>query len=444
MSHTPPHAPARLIVTILTHLAVDLFSFIIIPLLSVIEGRVHLTPWQGTTLVAVGSVASGLIQPIVALLSDRHDTRLFGTIGFAVAVLAIGSVGFAESFPALLLIQFLGAGGIGAFHPVAAATVGQLSGRRRATGLAWFYAAGMLGGVFGNLLAPAWVARFSVPLPQGGLDTAPGLRSLAWLIIPGLACVAALAAAVHSVPHRHATAHAEHTVLSRQERIGRWRSVWLLYFGNILRFTVDMCLITLFVRWSETIIAAGHLSIPITPDASEHLTATLRTEASKLNGYMQAARQLGMGAGGLVILILLRGRFERALLIGVPIAGALVIALTPAAASLGLGIAPILAFCALAGVGYGGVIPITLGLAQRLLPHRTSLASGLMLGGAWAFASVGPHLAQALFDYAGLSRAFFVVAIMLGASGVLGLMLANLPSPHAPVTRPRPVGSHRP
>src|SRR5262245_57562883 len=77
---------ARLMAATLAHGAVDFFSFLIIPLMSVIEGRLALTHQQGALVIAVGSVCSGLIQPLVAWLSDRHDTRVLGTLGFGVAV----------------------------------------------------------------------------------------------------------------------------------------------------------------------------------------------------------------------------------------------------------------------------------------------------------------------------------------------------------------------
>ena len=78
----------------------------------------------------------------------------------------------------------------------------------------------------------------------------------------------------------------------------------------------------------------------------------------------------------------------------------------------------------LSGVGFGSVIPVSMSLAQRLLPHRTSLASGLMLGGAWAFAFIGPKWAQVVQDWAGLDMAFFVTA---GALVVAGGIAALLP-----------------
>jgi MFS family permease len=65
------------------HAAVDLFSFVIIPLLTVLEGRLSLSPTQGAFLVAIGSVASGVVQPLTAYWGDRHDTRWIGVAGQA-------------------------------------------------------------------------------------------------------------------------------------------------------------------------------------------------------------------------------------------------------------------------------------------------------------------------------------------------------------------------
>jgi MFS family permease len=119
-----------------------------------------------------------------------------------------------------------------------------------------------------------------------------------------------------------------------------------------------------------------------------------------------------------------------------------------------VGVAAGVAVCGavLGGIGFGACIPLSMGLAQRMLPHRTSLASGLMLGGAWAFAFVGPMLAElvqnglsakasapgwllrfaeslpagpadALMNGLGLDVAFFATAGTLLLAGVITLAL---------------------
>jgi MFS family permease len=404
----------RMWVAVGSHLVVDFFSFIIVPLMSVLKGQVGMDARQGAIVVGAGAVASGLIQPLVAVESDRRDTRLLGTLGLVVAALAISAVGFARSFEALLLLQIVGAAGIGAFHPVAAAAVGQLA-PRRSHGIALFYTAGMVGGVLGNMTSPTYVSWAG-----GAGGAAAGTRALAYLALPGLLAACVLAWAIHGAPHTHADAAAAHAALGERDRRERWRAVWLLYAGNVLRFMVDMCLIQLIIRWTEQKALAA--------SGGAELTAAVREHASHLNGPLQAAKQAGMGVGALLIGFLVPRRMEKRVLVVVPLIGAVFVALMPRTGPWsGLtdtgAVLAILA-CGVAGVGYAGVVPTTIAMAQRLLPHRTSLASGLMLGGAWSVGALGPTVAEWLATRAwGLEGAFVAVGLMLVAAGALAALL---------------------
>jgi MFS family permease len=388
----------RLAGLVVSHSVVDFFSFIIIPILTVLEGRLSISPQQGALLIALGSVSSGLIQPVVAVLSDRYDTRWFGTLGCIAAVIAIGLTGFATEYWHLLLIQLIGAAGVGAFHPVAAAAMGQLSGPRRSLGVSIFFFAGMVGGIAGSASTPEYVKHFTLP-------------GIAWLIIPGLLIAALLAWATHSVPHRAHGAHEAHNALPAHIRRARWNAVGLLYAGNAIRFTVNMMLVQLFIRWSER--------AAMDQQGVTELDAATRTVASTLGGPLQAAMQVGMGGAGLLAGMFLRARHERAALIVVPILGAAAVALVPWLDSrIGVQVVAVLA-----GAGFAGVLPVTISLAQRLLPHRTSLASGLMMGGAWALAAVGPPVAQWIYHHAGLDTGFYASAGLLAVSAVLSAMV---------------------
>lgn len=389
-------ARVRLGATFAVHAVVDFFSFVVVALLPVLRGRLDLTDGQIALAIATGSIASGVVQPLVAWASDRLHTRIIGTISFAVAVVAIALVPRAGSFAGLLALHAIGAAGIGAFHPVAAAAVGHLSGSKRSLGVALFYLAGMIGGTLGSYLSPAFVGAF-------------GLGALGYLAAPGLAFAGALGLAIHAVPHRHDGARREHDALPPAQRRDRWRTVWLLYAANVVRFTVNMALVHLIVLWSEreALRRAG----------ATVFTRELEARASMLNGPMQASMQVGMGAAGIAAGLLLRGRGERRAMILAPLLGASSMALLPhlGAWAWTMGI--------VAGVGFGGLVPVTISMAQRLLPHRTSLASGLMMGGAWALAFTGPPLGQALVNAWGLDAAFAVVGSFLLASSVLAWRL---------------------
>lgn len=392
---------ARMLALITAHGVIDFFSYIIIPILTVLEGRVGLSPAQGAMLLALGSVASGLVQPLTAWAGDRYDTRWFGTVGLLCAVLAMGMVGFADSFWQLLLIQGVGSAGVGAFHPPGAAAMGQLAGRRRSLGVSVFFAAGMVGGISANWLTPHYVRTFS---PE----------SLAWLMIPGVLTAGLLIWSVHAIPHRAAGAREAHDALPLTERRARWSAVGLLYVANVARFVVNMMLVQLIIRWSE-MIALGRM-----PD--ETLTAEVRTLASTIGGPVQAAMQVGMGVAGLLLGAIVRERHERLVLVIIPALSAIAVAAFPMAQ----GKVAAFALAVVAGVGFAGVMPITISMAQRLLPHRTGLASGLMMGGAWGLAFVGPPTAQWLLERIGLGGAFLCTAGLLAGSGVLMMWMRRV------------------
>ena len=402
------------------HAVVDYYSFIVVALLPLLATRLDLSNQQKAYVLAAGSVMSGFIQPLVAWIGDRLNTRLIATIGLVVAAGACSTIGLAQNFTQLLVLSAIGAAGVGAFHPPAAAVVGQLSGSRRSLGVSLFFVAGMGGGMAGNVLAPysiSWLGHLAGGTGEAGL--ALGLQWQSALVIPGVLVGVVLARAIHDAPHRRSGAHADHAALAPRERTLRWRAVWLLYAMSVTRFIVNTALVYLFLRWIETIAAdrAGQAATG----------ASVGIAASVLNGKFQAAMQLGMGGAGLAAGWLLRVHHEKASLVLVPLVGAVAIATVPLVDDIGLSHAGLigvgLVLATLAGVGFGGTVPTVIALAQRLLPHRTALASGLMMGGAWGVGFLGPPLAEGLESRVSLEAAFFATAGLLVVCASLSLLL---------------------
>lgn len=377
----------RATLTIATHFVVDVFSFVGVSLLPLLAVTLGMNTEQKALLLALGSLCSGAVQPVVAWVSDKFDTRAIGTIGFVVAVLCIGSFGLATNFTQLALLYCVGAMGIGAFHPPAAAITGQLGGAKRSKYIAFFFLAGMTGGMAGNLFIPSYVGMMT-PRIDGVANTQQGLLSLLYLIPIGLLFAVLLAKATHGVGHRSSNANDHHVSWDDKERRERWFAVSVLYVTNMLRFSVNMALVYLLVEW------AGDITL-LKNDANI-MTESLGIKASKLNGVLQASMQVGMGGMGIVLGLILSAKYEKLAFIVLPVLGSVALFMIPRAHMLFTGAEIPFAIGAtiLTGVGFGAVIPVSISLAQRLLPHRTSLASGLMLGGAWMLAFVGPIIAE--------------------------------------------------
>lgn len=400
---TRPDGLLRRLATIVgSHTTVDLFAAIVPPLYGVLQVRCDLTPQQAAWLLGVGSLSSGLSQPISAWLSDRFDSRLFGAAGLAMAAVCLSCIGLADDFRSLLTLYIGGMIGVGIFHPVGASTMGQLAdqfrGRKRSIGISVFFVAGMAGGITGSLIARQ--------VATAGED---GFSLLRFACIPGLIVAAILFVAIRRVPHRH---HEHHLMRFQDAEIARrWYTIGLLLLGNALRFTVNMALVYLFVRWAEARVTGQH---PL------YTIGQVANHGAQIAGLLGALLVLGMAVGGLTAGTLVRQGREKWLLVAQPIIFAPIVALF-GGASLLQGYA----LAVLAGIGFASMIPVTLSLAQRLLPHRTSLASGLMLGGAWTIAVVGPRLAEYCLGTLnlGLPRTFQLTAVLLAISGLVCLPL---------------------
>ncbi len=376
------------------HFMVDVCAVIVPSSLTVIEQRWFLGDLQSAWLLGVGSLASGLAQPIFAWISDRTNNRLYGGLGLLVAGVVIGSIGWAPNAMWLFVLYMIGMMGSGMFHPIAASTIGALNPLRRGHAVTLFFIAGMIGGVTGATFAPRLLVLEN------------GFWLLALLIPPVIVVACILHALIRGIPHRtvsNVAAMDDHgfAIPVRED----WRTVALLYAAAATRFTVNLALLFLYARWMERWVALHHTGMA---------SADVARLAAPGVGNLIAFTMAGMAAGGLTAGTLISAGREKWPLVLSPILFAPAIACFPYADAA---VVNVLAF--FAGAGFAAMVPVTLVVAQRLLPSRTSLASGLMLGGAWSVAMLGPVLAERLIRVASLEFAFLVTAALLALSGVI-------------------------
>ena len=394
--------PARAGTLLLSHTAVDAYAFFVPPLIGVLQIRCELTHEQAAWMLGIGSLTSGLSQPLGAWISDRTDSRLFGALGLLIAAVCLSCIGLADSFATLLPLFALGMIGVGIFHPVGASCCGQIAellpGKRRSLGVSVFFVFGMVGGVIGSLLARK--------VAMSGDD---GFSMLRYAMIPGILLAVLLHVAIRHLPHRH---HEHHLIqFARKDLARRWRMVIVLYFSNAMRFTVNVTLIYLIVRWAEALATTENPLLS---------TEAIAEQGGRIAGTVNALLVLGMAIGGIFAGTMIPKGAEKWPLVLVPILFSPAIILF-GSSSLVVGYGLVI----LAGISFASMIPVCLGLAQRLLPHRTSMASGLMLGGAWALAVVGPRTAEycmSTLEFS-LPQTFTLTAGLLVLSGLVCLLL---------------------
>ncbi len=123
--------------------------------------------WRASTissLATVGLIAlaysgmGSISQPLFGWLADRHGTRLIGAALIWTAVTFAG-IGFAPSFPLILVLAGLAGIGSGAFHPFGALNANAVitPGKRNAA-MSVYASGGTLGFAIGPLIGVALLA----------------------------------------------------------------------------------------------------------------------------------------------------------------------------------------------------------------------------------------------------------------------------------------------
>ena len=384
-------------VTILiAHFVVDALAALVPSTLGVLEVRLALTAQQAAWLLGLGSFCSGISQPACALISDRLRTRTWGVVGLLLAALGIGALGVAKGMVPAAVIYAFAAIGIGMFHPIGAATIGHLQQQRRTSAVSLFFVAGMAGGVFGALTWPRFLS-----LPQGFHWLPLVILPVALLVVFLYRCYAELP------PLPHQATETPHSNSPREA----WAFVGVLFLSAALRFCVNLALLYLYVRWAQGQFLADH------PNWNAEQVAAA---AAPLIGNLNAATLAGMAMGGLSAGVFVQTGREKWPMILVPVLFAPLIGLFPyCPIQLGYGLA------VAAGIGFAAMIPVTISLAQQLLPHRSNLASSMMMGGAWAVAMLGPRCAEFGIVQVGLHTSFLLTAVALALSGIVCLPLSN-------------------
>jgi len=397
----PPRVAMRYWTLTASHTVVDLYPPFIFWRANALQAKLMLSETQAATLFALNPIVSGLAQPLFAWIGDRLDTRLFAPLGLALGALGISLIGFATNFQQLIALQFIGMAGVGIFHPISSALAGQLgagtwkggrAGRSgRSFGLSVFFAFGMAGGVLGPLIATR-------------INVAFGMGWLALMALPGLLAAAALWVATARVPHRNLSAMTRPAVRVRRpraEQSARVRTVAILFIANSCRYFTNIGLFYLFKEWAKARRAD--------PDI-----------ASSVSGDLIAASQLGMAISAILIGRLIRPGAEKIPMVLSGLVAAPIIMLMPDLGRFG-----ILAAASLAAVGYFGVIPASIALAQRMLPGWTGAVGALLMGCGWAVAAASPYVGEFLVNRISLHAGFYFIAGVMAFSGLLSLFLPS-------------------
>ena len=362
------------------HFATDFSNGVLPALLPFLKDRFSLSYTAVGGVILASQASSSLIQPVFGLWSDRRGAMWLLPAGVALAGVGIALAADAPSFWLVLLLVLISGVGSAAYHPEGSKFAGFVSGRKRASGMAWFSIGGNLGFAFGPIATTAVVAAFDL---RGGLI----------LAVPALLVATAFIAAAPYLrgfaPERGA---------ARQAAGADDRFAMKLLLGVIaLRSVAWFGLVTFVPLWE---VSLGH---------------------SKSHGNHLLALMLFAGGVGTLALGPLADRFGRR-----PVLLASVLATGPLVLLFVLvgGIPGTIAL-ALTGVCVVGTFGVTMVMGQEYLPRHIGTASGLVIGLSVGLGGVAAVGLGRLADLTSLRTALLVAAAAPMLATALAFMLPS-------------------
>ena len=168
------NAVARTLIFTLSHLLNDTYPNLYPVLLPALMAQLAFNTAAAGLISTVSALSAQLLQPVMGYWADLSGGRKFVVGGLVTgSILSALAFAWAPSYGLLLVLLLIGGLGNAAFHPHAAALVGEFTGKRKGLGMSLF----MIGGNLGRAVAPILA---STAFLWGGR---PGLSYLA---IPGL------------------------------------------------------------------------------------------------------------------------------------------------------------------------------------------------------------------------------------------------------------------
>ncbi len=361
------------------HLVLDSYSSFLVPILPLLALKLGITPAQAGFLIPVMMISSSLMQPLYGIISDRYFKRAFAVAGPLIAAVFISCIGLADSLPMLLALTIAGGIGIGAFHPQSAALAHRAATdynpAREGTVMSIFSSAGTVGYALGPLIISSCVALF-------------GLEHSYYTMVFGIIATALLWKYCPPLEQRK---RADGAPPLSQLLKAAWVPLTILYFAVVLRSAASVSIQSYLPFWLQ-----------------EH-GLNLQNSSLIITGFIFFGGIGGFFGGALA------DRFgaRRVSMVSVLLATPILLAgfLIQGALSYTL-------------IMFGGLclnlpLPISVVMAQRLVPGGASTVSALVMGFAWGLGALLTPVVGKLSEGLGLTKALLIVAVWPLASALL-------------------------
>lgn len=375
-------ANGALLTLMLGHFTNDMYGGVLPVLYPSAKDRFNLDNAQIGLVTLAYTGASSLSQPFFGYLTDRHGRRWFAPAVLLWGACWVSLYGFAGSYAAFVGLAAMAGLASGAYHPFGATNAaGVTDERERNTALSVYTVGGTTGYALGPLIGVALLAWFG---PEG-----TGV-----LLIPGVLAAALI-----------------YTQMGRVERARGRRPVAVGPAPPINRAALVRVVGLVMLRaWA---LLAVVQFVPLWYDELGYSGATY----GALTTTIIFAGVVGTLAGGMAA--------DRVGPRTVMIAS-LVLAVPPLLLFAGFPGPVAFLFGAIFGICADASLSVTLVAAQRLMPGRTGIASGMILGIGFITGGIGVPLTGLVADAVGFQTAVALLAVLLVAGAAIGWTIPRI------------------
>src|SRR4051812_34230604 len=364
----------------LGHFANDMLGGVLPVLFPSMKLQYGLSNAQLGLVTLAFTATSSLTQPLFGYFSDTHGRRWFVPATLIWGALCASCYGFITSYLAFIALAALAGIGSGAFHPLGASNAATISNdEHRNTAMSFYTVAGGIGYGLGPIIGSLLLAAFG---PRGTLG----------LLVPGFTAATLIWPQMRLV-ERARDARAATT------RAMRAASEW----GVLSR----VILVTMLRSWV-------YLSVlQMSPIWYSELGFSQAFYGALAAGIILAGALGTLCGGSLADRIGQRRVIVAALLLTIP--ALLLYVAFPGPQGIFL--------AALFGFFCDSSLSITLVMAQRLVPGRIGVASGVILGLGFVTGGIGVPITGRIADLFGMQVALASLTILLAIGSLVALTL---------------------
>lgn len=363
------------------HFSVDMYSGML-PLI-----LLALTPQLGLSYSQVGlasmiySLAGSLSQPFFGWLGDQRGARPLAVLGVAAIAMTVGVMRFVDSYVLLVALAIIAGLGSGAFHPQGATLAANAPAAQRGAAASVFMLGGNIGFAFGPVFNTAIFAMTGNYMPET-------------LAVLGLAQAAIVYWALSQQPSsQRETSAASPQTFQRAALSVIVVLMCVMFLRSWLHSSVSTYIPQMFKAFGYSNADAGNVLFSIL---------------------------LPLAIGGLIGGTLSDKIGRRRVLIATTVlCGPLLWVLLHTSGAL----VYVAGVCL--GLLMGASTPVTLVMAQSLLPRGLGLMSGIVLGFTFIAGAIGVALSGVIADHIGLFQTLNVNAILPVLAAALAFWLPD-------------------